>query len=314
MTDANWPSIPYEPWADTCEALHLWCQIAGKLRLAHTPWVNHSWHATLYVTPRGLTTGPIHTDRGCLTLTFDLADHRMVVEADGGRSSGFALEPMSVATFEERLRGAAEGLGFLFDIHGAPNELPEAVPFAQDTAERPYDREAVERYHGALLRIVPVFERFRTGFLGKVSPVHLFWGSFDLAVTRFSGRAAPPHPGGIPNLPDIVTREAYSHEVSSAGFWPGNGGMGEAMFYSYCYPTLDAFKDRTVHPDAARWDDALGEYLLPYEAVAANDDPEAALMAFLKSTYDLAADAGGWDRDELDVPVQVTRVPRPVAR
>ena len=314
MTATNWPSIPYEPWAETCEALHLWCQIAGKLRLAHAPWVNHSWHATLYVTPRGLTTGPIHTDRGCITLTLDVVDHRMVVEVDGGGTGGFALGPMSVATFARRLRGAVEGLGFAFDIHGAPNELPKTVSFERDTAERPYDRAAVERYHGALLRIAPVFERFRTGFLGKVSPVHLFWGSFDLAVTRFSGRPAPPHPGGIPNLPDDVTREAYSHEVSSAGFWPGNGGAGEAMFYSYSYPTPDAFKGRTVRPEAARWDEGLGEYLLPYEAVAASDDPGAMLMAFLQSTYDLAADAGGWNRNALECPVQVPRVPRSVER
>ena len=316
----EWPAIPYDPatggWGDTCTALHLWCQILGKVRLAHAPWINHSWHATLYAVPRGLTTGPIHTDAGCLTLLLDLVDHRLVAEADGGAREGFALGPMSVAAFHARTKGAVEGVGAAFAIHGAPNEVPDAIPFAGDTTERPYDAEAARRFHGALLRIVPVFERFRTGFLGKVSPVHLFWGSFDLAVTRFSGRAAPPHPGGFPNLPDAVTREAYSHEVSSAGFWPGNtnpdGTATEAMFYSYGYPTPDGFKDRAVEPDAARWDGGLGEFLLPYEAVRASDDPAATLMAFLQSTYDAAADTGRWDRAALDCGIQRPRVPRPV--
>jgi hypothetical protein len=312
MPSSAWPDIPYAPWADTCAALHLWCQIVGKYRLAHTPWVNHSWHATLYVTPRGLTTGPVHEPGGCLTVSFDLVAHRLEVEADGGARAGFALEAMSVAEFLHGTRGAVEAAGGTFDIHGAPNELPEAVPFGQDTTPRPYDAEAVSRFHGALLRIVPVFERFRTGFLGKVSPVHLFWGSFDLAVTRFSGRTAPPHPGGFPNLPDAVTREAYSHEVSSAGFWPGHGGAGEAMFYSYAYPVPDGFADRPVSPDAARWDAGLGEFVLPYAAVRTSADPEGTLLAFLQSTYAAAAETGGWDRAALDCAVQRPRVPRPV--
>ena len=308
---APWPDIPWTPWADTARALHLWCQIAGKYRLAHTPWVNHSWHATLYVTPRGLTTGPVHEPGGCVELAFDFHAHRFEVTADGGAREGFALEPMSVAAFADRVRTAVTAAGGSFDIHGAPNELPDAVPFAEDTAPRPYDRDAVARFHGALLRIVPVFEAFRTSFLGKVSPVHLFWGSFDLAVTRFSGRPAPPHPGGFPNLPDAVTREAYSHEVSSAGFWPGEG-TGEPMFYSYAYPVPEGFADRPVEPAAARWDEGLGEFLLPYEAVRLSDDPASMLMAFLRSTYAAAADAGGWDRAALDCAVQRPGVPRPV--
>lgn len=312
-----WPAIPFAPWADTCTALHLWCQILGKYRLAHTPWMNHSWHATLYVTPRGLTTGPVHeVGGGCVTLTLDLVDHRMMAEADGGAREGFALEAMSVADFHDRTRRTVEAVGGAFDIHGSPNELPEAVPFARDADERPYDADAVRRFHGALLRMVPVFERFRTGFIGKGSPVHLFWGSFDLAVTRFSGRAAPPHPGGFPNLPDAVTREAYSHEVSSAGFWPGgrnpDGSTNEAMFYSYAYPTPGGFAERAVEPDAASWNADLGEFVLPYREVAASDDPAAALMAFLHSTYAAAADAGRWDRDALECAVQEPRVPRPV--
>ncbi|MEM7489022.1 MAG: DUF5996 family protein [Pseudomonadota bacterium] len=309
-TETAWPAIPYGDWAETCAALHLWCQIVGKYRLSHTPWVNHSWHATLYVTPRGLTTGLVPGDG--VTLTLDLVDHRLMAEAASGAVEGFPLASMSVADFHDRTRSAVEALGGTFDIHGRPNELPDPIPFAADDATRAYDATAVRQYHRALLRIVPVFERFRTGFLGKVSPVHLFWGSFDLAVTRFSGRPAPPHPGGIPNLPDAITREAYSHEVSSAGFWPGGGGAEEAMFYSYAYPGPEGFGDRPVKPAAARWDASLGEFLLPYEAVRTATDPEAALMAFLQTTYDAAAETGGWDRTALDCEIGVPRVPRPV--
>ena len=308
----------YPEWAETCTALHLWTQIIGKYRLAHTPWVNHSWHATLYVVPRGLTTGPVHETRGegggCVSLTLDLVDHRLIAEADSGARKSFPLEAMSVAEFLGRTRMAVEGVGGTFDIHGAPNELPDAVPFAVDTDPRPYDAGAVARYHGALLRIVPVFERFRTGFLGKVSPVHLFWGSFDLAVTRFSGRPAPLHPGGVPGLPDAVTREAYSHEVSSAGFWPGGSGVDEPMFYSYAYPAPDGFSGQAVEPSAARFDGTLGEFLLPYAAVAASDDPAAMLMTFLQSTYDAAARTGQWDRSALECDLGRPGVPRAVRR
>ncbi|MCP1169528.1 DUF5996 family protein [Limimaricola sp. ASW11-118] len=289
-------------------------QILGKYRLAHTPWVNHSWHATLYVTPRGLSTGPVHEAKGCFSLDLDLVAHRLVVQADGGAQDGFALEAMSVADFLARTRAAVERCGGTFDIHGAPNEMPNAVPFAEDTETRPYDAEAVSRYHGALLRIVPVFERFRTGFLGKVSPVHLFWGSFDLAVTRFTGRRAPLHPAGIPNLPDDVAQEAYSHEVSSAGFWPGGNGVDEPMFYSYAYPAPDGFADQPVAPAEARFDETLGEFLLPYAAVQASDDPAAMLMSFLQSTYEAAAKTGGWDRSSLECAFGRPGVPRPVHR
>ena len=310
---SRWPAIPFVPWADTCAALHLWCQIVGKYRLAHTPWVNHSWHATLYVTPRGLSTGPVHEPGGCVTLTLDLWAHRLEAEADGGARAGFDLGPMSVAAFVRAVEETIAAVGGTFDIYGSPNEVADPVPFAEDTAPRPYDADAVERFHGALLRIVPVFERFRTGFLGKVSPVHLFWGSFDLAVTRFSGRRAPPHPGGIPALPDAVTREAYSHEVSSAGFWPGGGGAEEAMFYSYAYPAPAGFGSSPVAPEAARWHPGLGEFVLPYEAVRTAPDPEGTLIRFLQSTYAAAADLSGWDRAALDCRLQSPRVPRAVA-
>lgn len=313
-TRTGWPSLPYPDWAVTCTALHLWTQIIGKYRLAHTPWVNHAWHATLYVTPRGLTTGPVHDTGGCIGVTLDLVDHRLLVEADGGASEAFPLAAMSVSQFHDRMQKAIEAVGGTFDIHGAPNELPDAVPFTQDTDIRPYDAEAVERFHCLLLRIVPVFERFRTGFLGKVSPVHLFWGSFDVAVTRFSGRPAPLHPAGIPNLPDDVAQEAYSHEVSSAGFWPGGAGVDEPMFYSYAYPAPDGFAEHDVEPKEARFDENLGEFFLSYADVIKSDDPEATLMSFLQSTYDAAANTGNWDRPALECDLGKPRVPRPLRR
>ena len=307
----DWPPLPHSAWADTCSALHLWTQIVGKYRFAHSPWLNHSWHATLYVTPRGLTTGPVPDAGGDVALTFDFHEHALVGETRDARES-FPLEAMSVSQFLERTTGVVARLGGRMDIHGAPSEIPDAKPFVQDTAFRPYDPEAVQRFHMALLQINRVFTRFRTGFLGKVSPVHLFWGAFDLAVTRFSGRKAPLHPGKIPALPDEVTREAYSHEVSSAGFWPGGGGVDEAMFYSYAYPAPDGFADHRVEPAAARFDRKLGEFVLPYEAVRTSADPEGDLMRFLQSTYEAAADLAGWDRQALECGVGIPRVPRKV--
>lgn len=302
MTRQVWPAIPFNEWEETCSALHLWCQIIGKYRLSHTPWVNHSWHATLYVTPRGLTTGPIPDAGGTISILMDLVDHTLVVDCASGNSSTCSLTDMSVADFYELVRTAIEEVGGTFNIHGIPNELADVTPFARDTAIRPYYSDAVARFHQALVLIDRVFSRFRTGFRGKVSPAHLFWGSLDMAITRFSGRSAPPHPGGIPNLPDEVTREAYSHEVSSAGFWPGQGS-GEPMFYSYSYPVPKAFKSQDIAPDAAYWDSGLGEFLLPYEAVRTADDPEEMLMEFLQTTYTAAADTADWDRASLECPL-----------
>ena len=310
--DQNWPALPYDAWAETCAALHLWTQIVGKYRLAHTPWVNHSWQATLYVTPRGLTTGMVHGGKAAMSLTFDLREHALIGETLEARER-FPLEAMSVAGFLNRITALVGRLGGRMDIHGAPNEIADAKPFAEDTAARPYDRAAVERFHRALVQIDGVFTRFRTGFLGKVSPVHLFWGSFDLAVTRFSGRKAPRHPGGVPALPDAVTQEAYSHEVSSAGFWPGGGGVNEPMFYSYAYPAPAGFADRPVAPAAARFDQKLGEFLLPYEAVRQSPEPDEALMRFLQSSYEAAAETAGWDRQSLECSFGVPRVPRTVS-
>ncbi len=305
-----WPDIPYGPWRETCEAMHLYTQVVGKYRLARTPWVNHSWHATLYVDGRGLTTSLIPDGPGGIEITFDLINHAVVGHATDGRTGHIALGPMSVADFNGRFQELVAALGGRPRRGGSPNEVPSPIPFDEDRATRPYDADAVRRFFGALVSVDRVLKRFRTGFLGKVSPVHLFWGSFDLAVTRFSGRGAPPHPGGVPNLPDDVTREAYSHEVSSAGFWPGGGGMEEPAFYSYAYPAPKGFDGAPVKPDAAVFNRALGEFVLPYDAVRRADDPEAALLAFLQSTYDAAADRGGWDREALDCRLGEPLTPR----
>lgn len=308
---SEWPDIPWEPWAETARFLHLQTQILGKWRLSHTPWVNHSWHATLYVTPRGLTTGPVHDGGRLLSMSIDVCDMVLVAEAEGGARTTTPLGSGTVAGFLAAARAAVEAVGGSMDIHGRPNEIADAIPFAEDEEIRPWNADAVQRFHQALVRIDGVFNHFRTGFLGKVSPSHLFWGSFDMAVTRFSGRRAPLHPGGIPNLPDDVTQEAYSHEVSSAGFWAGEGA-GEPMFYSYAYPGPDGFADAGVEPPAAHWNADLGEFLLPYEAVRSAADPEQTLMSFLQSTYDAAADLGRWDRDALDCAPGRPRVPRPI--
>src|SRR5512135_1248145 len=290
-----WPAIPYAPWRETCAALHLYAQIVGKYRLARTPWLNHSWHATLYVTARGLSTSLVPDGPGGIEIAFDLIDQAVAGASSDGRTARFALGPMTVAGFHARFLELIRSLGGTRKLHGAPNEVPDAVAFAQDRAPRPYDADAVSRFHRALVAIEPVFKRFRAAFLGKASPVHFFWGSFDLAVTRFSGRTAPLHPGGIPGLPDEVTREAYSHEVSSAGFWPGGGGIDEPCFYAYAYPTPEGFADQPVMPAGAAFNDRLGEFLLPYAAVRAAPDPRAALLAFLGSTFDAAARLADWD-------------------
>jgi hypothetical protein len=307
-----WPDIPYEPWRETCSALHLYAQIVGKYRLAHTPWLNHSWHATLYVDARGFTTSLVPDGPGGIEIVFDLLDHVVSGASTDGRRADFALGPMSVAEFHGRLLDLLQLLGATRDFDGHPNEVPNPTPFAEDRARRPYDAEAATRFFHAMVAVDRVLKLFRTAFLGKASPVHLFWGSFDLAVTRFSGRRAPLHPGGIPALPDEVTREAYSHEVSSAGFWPGGGGVDFPAFYSYAYPAPNGFADARVMPDAAYFEKTLGEFVLPYDAVRRSADPEATLMAFLQSTYQAAADLGRWDRAALECETGVPRRPRPI--
>lgn len=293
--ELDWPQIPFAEWQATCTALHLYSQIVGKYRLARSPWVNHSWHATLYVTPRGLTTSLIPDGEG-IDIAFDFIDGAVRGTCGNGRISEFPLRPMSVAQFHDQFTRMIAELGGNGDFHGSPNEMPDPVPFVEDNEPRPWDADAVARFHRALVSVTQVFQSFRTSFRGKVSPVHLFWGSFDLAVTRFSGRRAPLHPGGIPSLPDDVTREAYSHEVSSAGFWAGGGPYDDAAFYSYAYPAPDGFSSASVKPEAAYFDDTFGEFILPYTAVRESKNPQACLLAFLESTYGAAATLGHWDR------------------
>jgi len=290
----------------------MWAQIVGKFRLALTPWVNHSWHATLYVTARGLSTGLVPGGDAGYEVEFDLTRHQLTAYRSDGRSESFALSPMPVATFHARFLAALERLGAAAHMHGAPNEVPEPVPFAEQTAPGAYDPAAAHDFWQALVRIHDVFAYWRTGFLGKVSPVHLFWGALDLAVTRFSGRPAPRHPGGFPGLPDAVTREAYSHEVSSAGFWAGGNGVDYPAFYSYAYPMPEGFGRARVQPKEARFDAQLGEFVLPYDAVRTAPDPEAALLAFLRTTYDAASSLGGWDRTALECELGRPGRPRPI--
>jgi hypothetical protein len=311
--NAIWPDIPFEAWRETCSALHLYCQVVGKYRLARAPWVNHSWHATFYVDARGLTTSLV-PDASGIEIRFDFLSHAVIGEAADGRRAEIPLVPMSVAEFHARFRELIERLGGLAQFDGRPNEIPDPIPFREDRRPRPYDGDAVARFFQALVAIERVFYKFRTGFLGKVSPVHLFWGSFDLAVTRFSGRPAPVHPGGIPALPDNVTREAYSHEVSSAGFWPGDGRTTFPAFYSYAYPTPKGFAEAQAAPAGAYFDATLGEFLLPYDAARNSNDPEGTLMAFLQSTYRAAADLGRWDREALECPLGEPGRPRPFER
>jgi hypothetical protein len=310
---AIWPAIPYNSWQQTCSALHLYSQVVGKYRFARTPWVNHSWHATFYVNARGLTTSLIPDGSG-IEIRFDLITHKVIGEAADGRSAEIRLGPMSVAEFHTRFRELVGQLGGTPEFDGRPNEVPDPIPFRDDRQARPYDAGAVTRFFQALVSIDRVLSRFRTGFTGKVSPVHLFWGSFDLAVTRFSGRAAPLHPGGIPGLPDDVTREAYSDEVSSAGFWPGGGGTDFAAFYSYAYPAPKGFADVKIAPREAYFDPKLGEFLLPYESVRTSADPESMFMEFLESTYRAAADLGRWDRSALECAIGQPRRPRSLSQ
>lgn len=307
-----WPPLPYDAWKDTCSHLHLMTQVVGKVRLAQTPWVNHSWHVTLYVTPRGLTTGPIpHGDRN-FDITFDLVAHELHIRTSDGGERKLKLQPHSISSFYANVTDALRGLNVPVKIDDRPNEIPDAIPFMQDNAGRPYDAIYAHRFWRALIQTDRIFNRFRTSFLGKVSPVHFFWGSFDLAVTRFSGRKAPLHPGGVPALPDAVTREAYSHEVSSAGFWPGGAGL-DAAFYSYAYPEPDGFRDSAIRPSAAYFHKDLREFLLPYESVRTATDPDQMLLDFLRSTYEAAAVTGKWDRAHLECREGLPRIPRTVA-
>lgn len=299
-TPADWPEIDYPTHADTAATLHLYTQVVGKVRLVQSPWLNHSWHVPLYVSARGLTTTPIPHGGRSYEMEFDFHDEQLVIRCVTGRVKTVPLEAGSVADFYAAVMAALDSLGYETRIHKTPSEIADAIPFDEDTVDRVYDAGYAMRLWQALVQIDRVFKEFRSRFLGKSSPVHFFWGSFDLAVTRFSGRKAPVHPGGVPNFPDWVAREAYSHEVSSAGFWPGGGGIDEAAFYSYAYPAPDGFAEAAIEPEAACWFDGLGEFVLPYAAVRASASPDETLLAFLESTYAAAADGADWPRAELE--------------
>jgi hypothetical protein len=295
-----WPGLPFETWSDTCATLHMWTQIVGKIRLVRSPWINHSWHVTLYVTARGLTTSPIPYGARTFQIDFDFLSHQLLLQASDGGVAAFPLEPQSVAAFYRRLMEEMQKLNLHVDIHKKPNEVPEAIRFDQDESHRSYDADYANRFWRILVQADRVFKEFRGRFIGKCSLVHLFWGGLDLAVTRFSGRRAPQHPGGIPNLPDWVTREAYSHEVSSCGFWPGGGAVPYPAFYSYAYPEPAGFSAASVQPAAAFYSPDLREFILPYDAVRQSESPDDALLAFLQTTYEAAANLSNWDRASLE--------------
>jgi hypothetical protein len=296
----QWPSLPLEAWAETYATVHLWTQIVGKIRLAQSPWLNHSWHVTLYVTTRGLSTSPIPYGARSFQIELDFVDHQVTIQSSDGRSRAFRLEPQSVAEFYGRVMDELRKLDLRVRISKSPNEVADPVRFDRDNAPRAYDPEYAHRFWRVLVQADRVFNKFRARFVGKCSPVHFFWGAPDLAVTRFSGRRAPEHPGGIPNLPDWVTREAYSREVSSCGFWPGGGAAPYPAFYSYAYPEPAGFPDMPVGPDGAFYSSELREFLLPYERVRQSNTPDETLLAFLQTTYEAAATLGRWDRGELE--------------
>ena len=296
---AEWPKLSLAAWDDTRATLHLWTQVIGKIRLAQAPLINHWWQVPLYVSARGLTTSPIPWDGDYFQIDFDFLDHQLRIETSRGGRERIALRPCSVAEFYGEVMGRLSALGLKVRIWSMPVELDNPVPFQDDAAHASYDAEQAQRFWRALVQVDRVLTLFRARFIGKVSPVHFFWGSFDMAVTRFSGRTAPPHPGA-PNIADFVTREAYSHECSSCGFWPGGPGMPEAAFYAYAYPAPDGFERASVRPAAAYFHEELSEFILPYEAVRQAVDPDRALLDFLQSTYEAAADLGRWNRAALE--------------
>lgn len=301
-SDVRWPDLEYAAWRDTALTLQLWTQIVGKIRLKLTPWRNHGWHVPLYVTARGLGTSAIPSGTTTFDMEFDFVDHKLISRCSSGRAHEIKLRPMTVAEFYREVMAAMTALDIDVRISRMPNEVPDPIPFDKDTTHASYDAKAAHRFWQTLVQVDRVFGLFQTGFLGKVSPVHFFWGSFDLAVTRFSGRRAPLHPGGVPGLPDRVTREAYSHEVSSAGFWPGSDAYPQAAFYSYGYPEPPGFRTAPIPPEAT-FDETLGEFILPYAAVREAADPDALLLDFLNSTYVAAADKGNWERHSLERPL-----------
>ena len=298
--EQTWPSLPLEAWSDTYATLHMWAQIVGKIRLAQSPWLNHSWHTTLYVTSSGLTTTPIPDRARTFQIDFDFLTHKLHIQASDGRTSTLPLEPQSVAAFYRRIVEEMGRLDLHVNIHKKPNEVPAPIRFDEDESPRAYDREYAQRFWQILVQTDRVLKEFRARFIGKCSPVHFFWGALDLAVTRFSGRRAPKHPGGVPNLPDWVAQEAYSHEVSSCGFWPGAGAISYPAFYSYAYPEPAGFAEAPVKPDAAFYSTDLREFILPYDVVRQSTSPDETLLDFLQTTYEGAANLANWDRMSLE--------------
>ncbi|HKB17671.1 MAG TPA: DUF5996 family protein [Candidatus Dormibacteraeota bacterium] len=294
----EWPDLTLAGWEDTRDTLHLWTQVVGKVRLALEPMVNHWWQVPLYVSARGLTTSLMHAPGVDLEIEFDFIDHRLDIRTSSGQGRQVALEPKSVADFYAETMSALDRLGVHVEMLARPVEIPEAIPFARDDVHHSYDAAAAHRFWLALTEIHRAMSQFRAGFVGKASPVHFFWGGFDLAVSRFSGRVAPLHPGGAPNCADWVMQLAYSHEVSSCGFWPGAGVEGS--FYAYAYPEPEGFADWKVKPSAAYYDKDFREFLLPYHAVRTAEDPDAMLLSFFQSTYEAAAELAGWDRASLE--------------
>jgi hypothetical protein len=295
-----WPELPNpDAWQESLTTIHMWSQIVGKVRLELSPWINHSWGCALYVSPNGLSTSAIPYKGHSFQIEFDFLRHQLGISSSDGNHRAFNLEPMSVAEFYEKFMNILKELEIGVEILARPVEVETAIPFKEDTSHADYDADSIRRFHLALVQISRVFTEFRSEFIGKVSPVHFFWGAFDLAVTRFSGRTAPKHPGGVPNCADWVMEEAYSHELSSAGFWPGTG-LGEPAFYSYAYPAPEGFSSTEIKPDAAYYHDDLGEFVLPYRAVQSDTNPDKLLLEFLQSTYNAAADLGNWNREKLE--------------
>lgn len=304
-TAETWPPLPYNEWRDTAATLHMWLQIVGKIALVQRPWVNHSWHVTFRVTARGLSTGPIPHGTSSFEIEFDFIDHRVLLRVIDGRVVTLPLQPQTTAGFYRDVMSTLATLRLPVKINTTPSELPNPIAFDVDDVHRSYDYDYANRYWRTLAQAARVFEQFRARFIGKSSPVHYFWGSADLAVTRFSGRPAPPHPGGVPNLPDWVAQEAYSHEVSSAGFWGGGEQYPQAIFYSYAYPQPAGFATAAVSPAAAHYDNELREFVLPYDEVRTAPSPDNVLLEFLQSTYEAAADLGQWDRRALERPYDI---------
>ena len=309
-TSNVWPSLPFAEWKDTAITLHMWTQIVGKIRLTLTPWTNHSWHVTLYVTSRGLTTSPIPHGVCTFEIQFDFINHQLLVDKSDGARRKLELKPQSVADFYRTLMRTLEDLDLPVTINTMPNEIENPVPLDQDEEHHSYDPEYANRFWRVLVQSDRVFKEFRSRFCGKCSPVHFFWGSFDLAVTRFSGRPAPPHPGGVPHLPDAITREAYSQEVSSLGFWPGNAAIPTPVFYSYAYPEPPGFAGAKVQPPEVYYESKLREYILPYDAVRTAEKSDEVLLDFAQSAYDAASKLGKWDRDALEEKKPALHSPR----